>query len=95
MREFNILNRKPALHNSFVTDGGVKNFQCDVLYGWATKDYRYCPISNLFALSKLNEKIVLIRITEHLSKNSLYKTPQSAYIKQKIKSANNLNLTAI
>ena len=41
----------------------------------------YRPISNLSVLSKLTEKIVLSRLTDHLSKNSLYNTHQSAYTK--------------
>ena len=41
----------------------------------------YRPISNLSLLSKLTEKIVLSRLTEHLSSNSLYNTHQSAYTK--------------
>jgi len=41
----------------------------------------YRPISNLSFLSKLTEKIVKIRLQNHLSTNSLFNSHQSAYIK--------------
>ena len=40
----------------------------------------YRPISNLSFLSKLTERVVKNRLSEHLSKNSLFNTFQSAYI---------------
>ena len=39
----------------------------------------YRPISNLSLLSKLTERIVKSRLTEHLNNNSLFNTFQSAY----------------
>ena len=41
----------------------------------------YCPISHLSYLSKLTEKIVKTRLTEHLTNNNLLNPFQSAYIK--------------
>ena len=41
----------------------------------------YRPISHLSYLSKLTERIVKIRLTEHLSNNNLLNPFQSAYIK--------------
>ena len=41
----------------------------------------YRPISNIFLISKITERIVKSRLNEHLSSNSLYNPNQSAYTK--------------
>ena len=43
----------------------------------------YRPISNLSYLSKLTERIVLQRLSMHLSSNDLFNIPQSAYTKHR------------
>ena len=39
----------------------------------------YCPISNLSVISKLLERLILVRITKHLDNNKLLPINQSAY----------------
>jgi len=41
----------------------------------------YCPISNLSLISKIIERIVKSRLTDHLSSNNLLNPHQSAYCK--------------
>ena len=64
----------PALYKEAVLDPVIKK---DSLDHEVYQNYR--PISNLRFVSKATEKIVALRITDHLEDNNLLETFQSAY----------------
>ena len=66
----------PALYKEAVLDPVIKK---DSLDHEVYQNYR--PISNLRFVSKATEKIVALRITDHLEDNNLLETFQSAYKK--------------
>ena len=68
--------------------GSMSGMRCDLWFDlwffsvWIRHCYlsSYRPISNLSFLSKLTERVVKNRLTEHLGKNTLFNAFQSAYI---------------